>query len=170
MSVLVSIAPGRLKKTWDFLETNVGFGEPLSGMPTIMHRPTGLPCIKSQRLSCRRIPSRIYLYSRFLAARPPGAGDVCFRATAKLDYTSKFGRKAVVHIRCLPNCPKPTLLFRGIHKHPQFALRRDPESSKSFQEPQPDFIRSDRLAPSITKGAHSIALAKDWWRLVHSNG
>ncbi|WP_210243179.1 hypothetical protein, partial [Mesorhizobium sp. B2-8-3] len=32
---------------------------------------------------------------------------------------------------------KPNLVPRFIHKHPQFGLRSDPESSKSFQEPQP---------------------------------
>jgi hypothetical protein len=30
----------------------------------------------------------------------------------------------------------PNLVSRFVHKQPQFGLRRDPESSKSFQEPQ----------------------------------
>ena len=31
----------------------------------------------------------------------------------------------------------PNLVPHFVHEHPQFGLRRDPESSKSFQEPQP---------------------------------
>jgi hypothetical protein len=50
---------------------------------------------------------------------------------------------------------KPNLLSHFVHKHPQFGLRRDPESSKSFQEPQPNKInhldvpRSARMATML---------------------
>lgn len=36
---------------------------------------------------------------------------------------------------------KSNLVSHLVHEHPQFGLRRDPESSKSFQEPQPNQTR-----------------------------
>lgn len=53
----------------------------------------------------------------------------------------------------LLNCPNPTLRFRFVHKPPQFGLRCDQESSKSFQEPQANWMPFRELVPSRARSA-----------------
>ena len=64
-----------------------------------------------------------------------------------------FPRSGFVHAaqsgrihRCLQIILKPNLVSQFVHKHPQFGLRRDPESSKSFQEPQSTVNVEPRMA------------------------
>lgn len=51
---------------------------------------------------------------------------------------------------------KPNLVSQFVHKHPQFGLRRDPESSKSFQEPQANWTPH-----RTTRGTDIAANARD---------
>ncbi|UCI23956.1 hypothetical protein [Mesorhizobium sp. B2-8-5] len=53
---------------------------------------------------------------------------------------------------------KPNLVSRFVHKRAQLGLRRDPESSKSFQEPQANWtpyrtIRVTDIAANVRNGA-----------------
>lgn len=44
---------------------------------------------------------------------------------------------------------KPNLVSHFVHKQPQLGLRRDPESSKSFQEPQANWTPTGIQAAGI---------------------
>src|SRR5215217_8176665 len=54
---------------------------------------------------------------------------------------------------------KPNLVSYFVHEHPQFGLRSDPESSKSFQEPQPKFHNKNHgLVGNLTLFSLCIAM------------
>uniref|UniRef100_UPI001AEE8C64 hypothetical protein n=1 Tax=Mesorhizobium silamurunense TaxID=499528 RepID=UPI001AEE8C64 len=61
----------------------------------------------------------------------------------------------VPEVDALKTIQKPNLVSQFVHQQPQFGLRRDPESSKSFQEPQPSKI--NHLAKFKVTGAKPVA-------------
>ncbi len=88
--------------------------------------------------------------------------DVCFRTEAKHIYgrheaqscRSHFGgmlarsrrRTHLLKVYVPPIILKPNLLSHFVHKRPQLGLRRDPKSSKSFQEPQPALFQEKSVS------------------------
>ena len=60
-------------------------------------------------------------------------------------------------VDALKTIQKPNLASHFVHQHPQFGLRRDPESSKSFQEPHQFLLHRDRsITPNTVENSAAV--------------